>query len=222
MKRGGTRKVKIRKNHGSSPKTYNVYRGKTGTYYGHNTFTGKHIVDIGNGNGIAINAENLEYLDNAPSKSSMPCERCKLVPANLTEEGLFTGVERKINNLVPNNYVEQDTFRLTNSNRPIYTYGLATCSALSLNIGKKQFLTHLSSNTDIRPIIQALRAELRGGAPITNVKIFAGVGSNITERILLNDPSQASLALAYKILDALRVPRESAKVESVCYAEIVP
>lgn len=204
-------------------KSYNAHRGKTGTYYGLNRLTNKHIVDIGNGRGIAINSEDLEYLNNAPSKSSQPCERCKFVPAKLTEEELFTGIERKVNHILPNNYVEQDTFRLTNSKRPLYTFGLATCSALSLHIGEKQFLTHLSSSTEIEPIIQALRAELAtSSAPITNVKIFSGVGSNKTERIVLNDPSQASLSLAFEILDALRVPRESVKVESVCYAEIVP
>lgn len=74
--------------------------------------------------------------------------------------------------------VNQSTFRFVDVTDRLSTAGLATCTGLAMIIGTKKFLTHLDANTQIYPIIHALRQvlgkELLDATSIKNVNIYAG------------------------------------------------
>ena len=56
-------------------------------------------------------------------------------------------------------FVPQGTFNIVeNNNTPdLYTYGLASCSALVMDIGNKKFMAHLDAETNIIPIKNAIQ-----------------------------------------------------------------
>lgn len=81
------------------------------------------------------------------------------------------------------NFVDQGTFRTTATSGRLITSGLATCSGLSMTVGKQKFLTHLDATTDIQPMITTLLnlIETEGVSP-TKINIYPG---NLDSRITL-------------------------------------
>jgi len=234
-KQGGARRVRIRevepmkifnlsRKNISLPakKPYNKYRGREGIIYGFHKPSERYIVDLGENLGVPVNSENIEFL-NSEKVAEVPCERCKKVPSRHSEQNIFSQLEHSTNgiNMSDHLYVEQDTFKITmTKDGPLYTYGLATCTALGFKLGSRQFLTHISADTDIRPIIESVKAAI-GKSKITDVKIWSGLGDHRNAEILLNDPSNTSSAMALEITRALGVKDANIKWENVCFAEIV-
>lgn len=238
-KKGGTRRVRIRelepvkiynvsrKNGVNLPirKTYNKYRGQTGVIYGLRKSDGKYIINLGRNSGINVDPENVEFLNSSGSaNNNLVCEKCGRSPSKYTEAEMFSGMKNVIEgrNMREELYVEQDTFKITKTaSGLLYTYGLATCTALGFNLGNLQFLTHVSTATDVDEIIRVLQPFVSKVKP-KNVRIWTGVGDDAEGVYLLNDPSGRSLKLVQKITNALGIDYKDIKIEKVCFAEIVP
>jgi hypothetical protein len=204
-----------------SKKPYNKNRGKYGVIYGFQKSTGKYIVNVGKNRGVVVNANNVEFL-NSPNFKSTPCELCGRKPHEHTEEELFSEMEKVVKgrNMSEELYVPQDNFKITPKNSGLlYTYGLATCTALGFKLENKQFLAHISAGTNVDIIIKEV---LSLNKKPTEVEIWTGVGDDAKGNILLNNPSERSLKKVYTITDALGIKRKDIKVHDVCYAEIVP
>jgi len=227
---GKTRRVKIRelpktfiynvsKKFRLPPKkTYNKYRGKEFELYGYHRPTGKYVLNTGNGDGIFVDPENIEFPEN---NHNIPCARCGRNPAKHLENTMFNRMDKvtKGRNMNPKLYVEQNNFQINNNGKPLYTYGLATCTALGFKLGTKQFLAHVSTGTDVEKIIKSVKSHKK--IP-TDVKVWTGVGDSLNSDFHLNNPSGRSLKLVYKITDALGINRTDIEFEDVCFAEIVP
>ena len=82
------------------------------------------------------------------------------------------------------NFVNQGKFRIASISGRLTTAGLATCSGLSMTVGRRKFLTHLDANTDIQPMISSLLDLIKTeGVHPTNVNIYPGnLDSIITEQ----------------------------------------
>ena len=96
--------------------------------------------------------------------------------------------------------VKQGSFRIDN-NTILKTTGLATCSALSMIIGKYKFLAHIDATTYIKPIIIEINKYLKlqelTPNEITDIIIYKGDGIgisdseysyNIIKNLLMNIP----------------------------------
>lgn len=81
-------------------------------------------------------------------------------------------------------FVKQGEFRIASISGRLTTSGLATCSGLSMTVGKRKFLTHLDAETDIQPIISSLLNLIKTeGVLPTNINIYPGsLGSRVTEQ----------------------------------------
>lgn len=191
--------------------------------YGKNKNTRKYIVNKGNKKGVHVDPENLSIAN--PPKHT-PCNRCKRIGYEHTQNELMSAVPQSlINELHPNNYVEQNTWQLQHKNVPLYTYGLATCTALQFTLGSKKFLAHLSSETDVAPIVKDILQKTPTATHIKNIQFSCGTGGNACDTVELYEPSKTSYEKAKLILRSLRkhgkILDGPIKKEDVCYAEIV-
>jgi mRNA-degrading endonuclease YafQ of YafQ-DinJ toxin-antitoxin module len=82
------------------------------------------------------------------------------------------------------NFVNQGNFRIVPISGRLTTAGLATCSGLSMTVGKRKFLTHLDATTDIQPMISTLLKLIKTEEVLpTNINIYPGnLDSNLTEQ----------------------------------------
>jgi hypothetical protein len=75
-------------------------------------------------------------------------------------------------------HVEQKKYKIVDISENLSTFGLATCSALIMIIGRKKFLSHLDAVTNILPIINDLNKTLLeqklNSNNIENIKIYVG------------------------------------------------
>lgn len=80
--------------------------------------------------------------------------------------------------------VKQGSFRIDN-NTILKTTGLATCSALSMIIGKYKFLAHIDATTYIKPIIIEINKYLKlqelTSDDISDITIYKGDGLGISD-----------------------------------------
>jgi len=200
-------------------KNYNKYRGTEGVIYGFQKSTGKFIVNIGQEHGVSVNARNVEFL-NSSEFVGVPCDLCGLKPHEHTQEEMFSIMGNAVKNRNMNTelYVEQGEFKIIPKKAgQLYTYGLTTCVALGFNLGNYQFLSHISSLTNVDKIIEAV-CSIKGKP--SKVKLWVGLGDDADAEYILEDPSGRALKLAYKITDALEI--KDITVKHVCFAEIVP
>jgi hypothetical protein len=81
------------------------------------------------------------------------------------------------------NFVKQGTYRISRGR--LTTSGLATCSGLSMTVGKQKFLAHLDAKTDISPMISAILELIKTqGLKPTNIHLYPGnLDSRITKRL---------------------------------------
>jgi transposase-like protein len=102
------------------------------------------------------------------------------------------------------NVVNQNTFRIVEKNQTLYTSGLATCTALTMVIGTKKFLTHLSASTKIEKIIGHIKATIiKENINPESLKPYIYTGS-------FN--SKDSLDNAENICASLGIPKENYKI----------
>jgi len=191
--------------------------------FGRNKTKNKYIVHKGNMKGIFVAPENITFTKIPEHK---PCKRCKRVISELSPNEVMSIVsEKNIAALQNHNYVPQNTWKIrTVNNTKLYTYGLASCTALSFTMGSKKFLTHLSSETNIKPIIDDILKYSTRVTYIKNIKITRGIGGDASDTITHYYPSDTSFKKAKTILRTLeragKKLEKEPEIEDVCYAEI--
>lgn len=229
---GGTRKMKIRNFPSSIPifdigrknlptllphKPYNYLRGKVVNVFGENKHSGNVFINI-NGEGISVAPENIEWID--PEPAGEPCVSCKKVASKTRERNLLEGETVNVNNTTP--YVNQNNFWAGPSSKHAYTTGLATCTALQVEVAGIRFLAHVSSTTDMRRMTFVLRQLLKATKGQTpTVSLWTGTGVSADDSFHLTSPSAKATAKIMEMLKELELDKDI-KEYPVCYAAIVP
>lgn len=204
-----------------SPRPYDKVRGSVGNYYGRNRETGMNIVQIG-AEGVSVDPANVEFVNKESGKGSVPCAACGKIAADHTEDELLRSMDfadKRIDKA--SSYVEQDTCKLV-PDPLLHTHGLATCVALSMKVGVKHFVAHLSATTDVKPMILTIRSAVKGRAKITEVQMYGGTGGSADDRMYLDDPHAFALLKAQEILRGVGINPATILVIPVCFAELVP
>jgi hypothetical protein len=110
-------------------------------------------------------------------------------------------------------HVAQGTYKIVNSNEPLTTTGLATCTGLTMLIGDKKFMTHLDATTPVSSIIDKIReviSEQRADPNDLKPHIYTG-----------NLESELTLQKAKDICSAVKIPEKNYIIEQVCMIDIV-
>jgi hypothetical protein len=110
-------------------------------------------------------------------------------------------------------HVKQGTYKIVNSNEPLTTTGLATCTGLTMLIGDKKFMTHLDATTPVSSIIDKIReviSEQRADPNDLKPHIYTG-----------NLESELTLQKAKDICSAVKIPEKNYIIEQVCMIDIV-
>lgn len=194
---------------------------KEGRLYGIDKKTGDYVIALDD-KLVTVEPAAVEFLNtSAKGALNKRCATCGLNPQHLTERALL---ERSTNLAKARSglYVPQGTFTIQHVETPILTYGLATCTALSMVIGKKRFLAHIDADTDVVPIVLAIVDTIKAEkAKPTEVKVWTGLGgsANNADPILKNSPSFYSFQNVQRILSLLHI--ESVTLEDACFAEVV-
>lgn len=103
------------------------------------------------------------------------------------------------------NYVVQGSFKIVPNSRRLNTFGMSTCSGLTMKLGNKKFLSHIDAITDTSEMLSAIHDCLRNQKLITsdisNVKIYQGPqNSNSSYKIIL------------ELLERLSIPQNKIEV----------
>jgi hypothetical protein len=211
--KGGFRRVKV---------TVGEAASKEGVLYGIDKETGNYVVYIA-GKLVSVEPAAVEFL-NAAEKGALnkTCATCGLNPQRLTQKNLF---ERSMNLAKARSglHVPQASFTIQPREVPVLTYGLATCTVLSMVIGTKRFLAHIDAEMDVMPLILAIVETIKAEkARPSEVKVWTGLGgsaNNAEESLLKNSPSFYSFQNVQRILSVLQI--ESFTLEDACFAEVV-
>jgi hypothetical protein len=104
-------------------------------------------------------------------------------------------------------------YKIVNSNEPLTTTGLATCTGLTMIIGDKKFMAHLDATTPVSSMIDKIRQVIR--EENVNPKdlephIYTG-----------NLESELTLQKAKDLCSAIGIPEEKFTISSVCMIDIV-
>lgn len=189
--------------------------------YGIDKETGNYVVYIA-GKLVKVEPAAVEFL-NASAKGALnkTCATCGLNPQRLPERELF---ERSMNLAKARSglHVPQASFTIQPVETPVLTYGLATCTAVSMVIGTKRFLAHIDAETDVMPMVLAIVETIKAEkARPSDVKVWTGLGgsSNNADPLLKNSPSFYSFQNVQRILSVLQI--ESVTLEDACFAEVV-
>ena len=180
-----------------------------------------NIVQIGV-EGISVDPANVEFMNKESGKGSVPCAACGKIATDHTEDELLRSMDfadKRIDKA--SSYVEQDTCKLV-ADPLLHTHGLATCVALSMKIGVKHFVAHLSATTDVKPMILTIRSAVKGRAKIAEVQMYGGTGGSANDRMYLDDPHAFALLKAQEILRGVGIDPSTLPVIPVCFAELVP
>jgi hypothetical protein len=195
---------------------------KEGRLYGIDKESGFYVILL-EGQLVKVDPKLVEILNSAKGALNKKCATCGLNPQHISEKELLTrsmSPEKARSGL----YVPQDAFVIQGKNAPVLTYGLATCTALSMVIGKQRFLAHISAQTDVVPMIMEIVKTIKAEkVRPTEVKVWTGLGgsSNNADPVLKNSPSFYSLNNVERILSVLEIPLESIHIEDSCFAEVV-
>jgi len=195
---------------------------KEGRLYGTDKESGFYVILL-EGQLVKVDPKLVEILNSAKGALNKKCATCGLNPQHISEKELLTrsmSPEKARSGL----YVPQDAFVIQGKNAPVLTYGLATCTALSMVIGKQRFLAHISAQTDVVPMIMEIVKTIKAEkVRPTEVKVWTGLGgsSNNADPLLKNSPSFYSLNNVERILSVLEIPLESIHIEDSCFAEVV-
>jgi hypothetical protein len=192
---------------------------KEGELYGIDKATGMYIVLI-DGKIVNVESERVTFINSNKGALNKTCATCGRTPQKITERTLLSG----LNKSKVKGHVEQNTFTIQAATEPVTTHGLATCTALSMVIGKMRFFAHIGADSDITEMLEAIVVTMREQrAKPSEVKVWTGLGgsSNNANTFLRNSPAQYSFENVKKILTTLRIPMESVDVKDVCFAEVV-
>ena len=103
------------------------------------------------------------------------------------------------------NYVRQSSFLIVPNSRKLYTFGMSTCSGLTMILGNQKFLSHIDAITNTSEMLSAIQECLRkqdlSTSDISNVKIYRGPqNSNRTYQII------------HELLEHLSIPKNKIEV----------
>jgi hypothetical protein len=103
------------------------------------------------------------------------------------------------------NYVGQRSFKIVPNSRRLNTFGIASCSGLTMKLGNKKFLSHIDAITDTSKMLLAIHDCLRNQklttSDISNVKIYRGPQT-----------SNRSYEIILELLKSLSIPQNKIEV----------
>ena len=87
------------------------------------------------------------------------------------------------------NYVGQSSFLIVPNSKKLHTFGMSTCSGLTMKLGNQKFLLHIDAILNTSKMLSAIQECLRKQelttSDISNVKIYRGYqNSNRTYQII--------------------------------------
>jgi hypothetical protein len=152
----------------------------------------------------------------APSAASPVCKYCGKNSRLFTFSELMKGKNPADYQAYP--MIEQNTYKIFKKSTPHITWGLATCTAVQIDMENNlRFLAHLDDGTNIAPIIE----ELKKHNSFSNIKIWAGLGAPIGIGENPPEPFSISYTKATSIVTALGISLESVEISPTCFTEIV-
>ena len=103
------------------------------------------------------------------------------------------------------NYVSQMSFLIVPNSKKLHTFGMSTCSGLTMKLRNQKFLSHIDAITDTSKMLLAIHDCLRKQelttSDISNVKIYQGPqNSNRSYKIIL------------ELLERLSIPKNKIEV----------
>ena len=105
-------------------------------------------------------------------------------------------------------HVAQGTYKIVNSNEPLTTTGLATCTGLTMVIGDKKFMAHLDATTQVQSIIDDIKQVISEKNVDPN-KLVPHIYTGNLE-------SELTLQKAKKICSGVGIPTENFIISEVC------
>jgi len=103
------------------------------------------------------------------------------------------------------NYVGQGSFKIVPISRRLNTFGMSTCSGLTMKLGNKKFLSHIDAITDTSKMLLAihdcLRKQKLTTSDISNVKIYRGF-----------EKHNRSYEIIQELLKRLSIPKNNIEV----------
>lgn len=116
-------------------------------------------------------------------------------------------------NYQTNHAVNQGKYKIKPAKYPLYTTALVTCSALMMDIDSAKdtmhFLTHIDggeSTKQINEMISSIASHCASDSPrdcISNIRVWAGAGSEKEKGMYLDDPNEISMPVVIKVLEGL-------------------
>lgn len=199
----------------SPRKPYNHLRGKFVNVVGEEKGRGPFIYI--RGMKVFFNSENIESID--PPSEGVTCVGCGKVAKVTPEKELL---KTHAMNETSRPYVEQEKYLIGSAYPGAFTSGLATCAALQVEVGGKQFLAHISALTDTTKMekeLQTMFSSLKGKPSIT---IWSGTGVSANDPTHFEEPSAVSVGKIKALLTKLGIKLEDVTEYPVCYAAAVP
>jgi hypothetical protein len=112
-------------------------------------------------------------------------------------------------------FLHPGNYAIVNKNNSLSTSGLATCSALFMNIGKKKFLVHLSAMTEIQNIVRDIEQTIKEQkVNPTSVIIYSGGG-------LEEFNSKVTINKAKEICKKLKIPENEIEIRDACFMDTI-
>lgn len=103
------------------------------------------------------------------------------------------------------NYVRQMSFKIVPNSQKLHTFGMSTCSGLTMKLGNQKFLSHIDAITDTSEMLSAIQECLRKQglttSDISNVKIYRGFEKHNRSYQIINE-----------LLESLSIPKNKIEV----------
>jgi len=103
------------------------------------------------------------------------------------------------------NYVRQRSFKIVPNSKKLHTFGMSTCSGLTMKLGNQKFLSHIDAITDTSEMLSAIQECLRKRglttSDISNVKIYRGFEKHNHSYQIINE-----------LLERLSIPKNKIEV----------
>jgi hypothetical protein len=103
------------------------------------------------------------------------------------------------------NYVGQGSFKIVPNSRRLNTFGMSSCSGLTMKLGNQKFLSHIDAITDTSEMLSAIQECLRKQelttSDISNVKIYRGFEKHNSSYQIINE-----------LLEHLSIPKNKIEV----------
>jgi hypothetical protein len=103
------------------------------------------------------------------------------------------------------NYVGQSSFKIVPNSKKLHTFGMSSCSGLTMKLGNQKFLSHIDAITNTSEMLSAIQECLRKQelttSDISNVKIYRGFEKHNRSYQIINE-----------LLERLSIPKNNIEV----------